>query len=106
MSAIRLGGELHLETDRRFHSSVFFHHHTSKLRKQIIRVLPDRPYRPFFLPHIALELLLDSLLMIHERAGTGQFYSRLSDSREDEIVRFLELNGIGDAISFPHWLHE
>src|SRR3546814_10762411 len=59
MSAIRLGWDLHLETDRRFHSSVFFHHHTSQLRKQLIRVLPDRPYRPFFLAHIALELLLD-----------------------------------------------
>lgn len=106
MTSIRRGWELHLETDRRFHSSAFFSYHSSRLRKQIAQVLPHRPFRPFFLAHVALELLLDSLLIIQEKVDTGKFYTQLAACRESEVVRFLEINGIPEAASFIPWLRE
>ncbi|QEC50968.1 hypothetical protein EDD80_101587 [Anseongella ginsenosidimutans] len=106
LRSIYRGWELHLETDRRFHSSSFFSLHSVELRKQIAAVLSGPPFRPFFLAHIALELLLDSLLIIQQRVDIGKFYLRLSACGEQDIVRFLEINGIHEAPSFTGWFRQ
>ena len=106
LMSISRGWELHLETDRRFHSSSFFSRHSVELRKQIATVFTGPPFRPFFLAHVALELLLDSLLIIQQKVDTGKFYAQLSACPEDDIIRFLELNGIVEAASFAGWYRQ
>lgn len=103
LASVLRGWELHLETDRRFHSSLFFKEHSRELRKQIAGVLDRLPFRPFFLAHVALELLLDSLLLLQQRVDPGKLYRQLAACEEQDIIRFLELNGIPQAPSFTAW---
>lgn len=97
------GWELHLETDRRFHSSRFFRQHSSTLRKEIAAIITRGPFRPFFLAHIALELLLDNLLLNDTKVNADLLYRRLSECDPGEIVRFLEITRADNAASFINW---
>jgi hypothetical protein len=56
------GWNKHLEVDRYFHSSEFFLHHSHQLKLELRPVIEGSPVKPFFLGHIAIELVLDNLL--------------------------------------------
>src|SRR5882672_11051779 len=57
------GWNKHLEVDRYFHSSEFFTHHSHRLKLKLLPAIEGSSVKPFFLGHIALELILDNLLL-------------------------------------------
>src|SRR5690606_22260906 len=95
--------ERHLETGRRLDSSLFFIEHRRELRKQVARALGRLPARPVFLAQVAPELRLASLLPLLQRVDPGKLYRQLAACEEQDIIRFLELNGIPQAPSFTAW---
>ena len=98
--AILDGWKRHLKVDRHFHNSGFFIEHTGQIRKAITPALSNSIVRPSFLAHIALELLLDSNLLIMEHVRTNDFYSHLRESDREAVKSFLRLNKLDDTDHF------
>jgi acyl carrier protein phosphodiesterase len=89
-----LGWEKHLEIDRHFHSSVFFKHHAHQLKLLLTPAIAGSTVKPFFLGHIALELILDNLLLTTNTVFADDFYDHLKNAKEENIRTFLELNSV------------
>ncbi len=106
VSSILIGWERHLAVDNFFHSSDFFYHHTSEMRIRIAPILEKSPARAFFVAHIALELLLDGLLLTESVLDTDRFYKRLHTSNRDAINQFLMLNNITETAIFFKFFDE
>lgn len=106
LNGILEGWKRHLEVDRYFHSSDFFCFHTQNIKTLIRPFLINTEVRPSFVAHIALELMLDSLLLKENIVETGQFYKYLSAADVTSIKIFLELNGIFDTSPFFNFLDE
>ncbi|WP_442794876.1 ACP phosphodiesterase [Pelobium manganitolerans] len=98
--AIMLGWQRHLKVDRVFHSSMFFRYHQHQLKLCIRESLNGTPIKPFFVGHIGIELLLDSLLITQNKVNVNDFYRHLAKVDLDEIRRFLKLNHIHDVEKF------
>ncbi|PRY55384.1 hypothetical protein B0I27_101353 [Arcticibacter pallidicorallinus] len=98
------GWKRHLEVDRYFHSSEFFRRHTSILRLQIVPHLLHSNVRPSFVAHIALELMLDSLLLTELNLNSSRFYTQLTNADEDMLDNFLLLNNIPEPSTFFNFL--
>lgn len=94
------GWQLHLETDRLFHNSDFFQQHSHGLRQHLRTILSREPFRPFFLAHISLELLLDHLLIRSNRVDTTRFYAHLEQCEPEILDRFFYAAGIHDYAPF------
>ena len=94
LSQILKGWNRHLEVDKYFHSSEFFKEHTSEIRTAVAPFLENSPARAFFVAHIALELMLDSLLLTESVLNTENFYRHLSTCDREVLHRFLQLNNI------------
>lgn len=90
----------HVEVDRYFHCSDFFMEHSSAIRTLIAPYLETSPVRPSFLSHIALELMLDSLLISKKLVSADDFYTQLHHINRSTVTRFFELNGIEDTPQF------
>jgi acyl carrier protein phosphodiesterase len=88
------GWKKHLEIDRHFHSSGFFIHHAHQLKLLLTPAVAGSEVKPFFLGHIALELILDNLLLTTNTVFADDFYDHLKNAREADISAFLVLNGI------------
>ncbi|MVN21110.1 ACP phosphodiesterase [Mucilaginibacter arboris] len=89
-----LGWKKHLEIDRHFHSSDFFKHHAHQLKLLLTPAVAGSAVKPFFLGHIALELILDNLLLTTHTVFADDFYDHLKNAEEANIRAFLELNGV------------
>ncbi|WP_407430339.1 hypothetical protein [Arcticibacter sp.] len=100
------GWKRHLEVDRYFHSSEFFSRHTSTLRLQIVPHLLHSDVRPSFVAHIALELMLDSLLLTELSLDSSRFYTQLESTDEDVLSKFLLLNNIPESSIFFNFLED
>lgn len=98
------GWKRHLEVDRCFHSSEFFRRHTAILRLQIAPHLINSDVRPSFVAHIALELMLDSLLLTELNLDSSRFYAQLKKADEDVLDNFLLLNNIPESSVFLNFL--
>src|SRR6201996_9190995 len=100
VNSIVTGWNKHLEVDRYFHSSGFFQEHSHELKKLLTPVVQGSPVKPFFLGHIALELILDNLLITTDKIEVYNFYGHLQDC-DDEIVQdFLTFAGLKDSTKF------
>jgi hypothetical protein len=88
------GWKKHLEVDRYFHSSGFFITRSHELKKLLIPAIENSPVKPFFLGHIALELILDNLLLTSERVSVEDFYDHLSGCNNEVIQEFLNFSGL------------
>lgn len=99
------GWKLHLESDRIFHNTAFFREHTERIRKRIYPVLSRKPFRPFFLAHVSLELLLDHLLLTGGHASPADFYARLEACDPDVLEAFFQQENISDYQSFFPFYH-
>jgi hypothetical protein len=97
---IILGWQKHLEVDRYFHSSEFFITRSHELKLRLLPAITGSPVKPFFLGHIALELLLDGLLITTDKISVGSFYNLLDDCRERVIVEFLQFAGMKDTSAY------
>lgn len=100
LQSILIGWQRHLDIDRYFHSSDFFMEHTKAIRTAVAPVLLNSEVRPSFFAHIALELMLDSLLLKLKIINAFQFYDLLAQSERATIQLFLELNLITDTPRF------
>lgn len=95
-----LGWQRHLEIDRVFHNCDFFFHHSHQLRVALAPVLETLPIRASFFGHIALELLLDHLLIRDDVVSVDRFYHHLGHASRDGIARFLKIIGLEDQQRF------
>lgn len=100
LSAIYRGWGRHVEADRHFHNAPFFYTHTHELKLLLAPMVADTPIRPSFLSHIALELLLDHLLLHHQAVHESDFYECLAAADRDTVARFLKLCDVPDTAFF------
>ncbi len=98
--SILSGWKRHLVVDRHFHNSGFFIKHTNAIRTAIAPVLVHSPVRPSFLAHIALEIMLDSILLTENIIDADHLYSNLRQSDRKALNNFLELNMMDDTVHF------
>ncbi len=94
------GWNKHLEVDRYFHSSEFFKEHAHHLKNRLKPAILESPVKPFFLGHIALELLLDNLLITSDKIVVDEFYTQLMSCEKSVINEFLLLAGLKETESF------
>lgn len=99
------GWKRHILVDKYFHSSSFFFEHSRNLRKRISQFLNDSPVKPFFVAHIALEIMLDSLLLKNNLIQPTVFYKHLLQIDKTTLSRFLEINKIDDPEQFIRFLN-
>ena len=58
------------------------------------------PVKPFFLGHIALELILDNLLITTGKISVDDFYRHLAGCDHAKIKEFLNFSGLQDTGKF------
>lgn len=100
VNSIIKGWNKHLEVDRYFHSSEFFLTHSHKLKKLLTPVIVGSSVKPFFLGHIALELILDNLLITTNKITAHDFYVHLNGCDHEVIQEFLTFAGLKDSSKF------
>ncbi|MBK1438734.1 hypothetical protein JHJ32_01940 [Parapedobacter sp. ISTM3] len=100
LHSIYHGWTRHMETDRYFHNSAFFYSHTHALKILLTPTVSDTLIRPSFLSHIALELLLDHLLLRNNWVHESDFYAYLGAIDYEMTDRFLRLCEIKDTAFF------
>lgn len=98
------GWRKHLEVDNYFHTSTFFKTETAQLKKLILPTVAVGPVKPFFLAHIALELMLDHLLLHANVVNINTFYQQLNRANANELSSFLTLSGLPDEEIFSSFL--
>jgi hypothetical protein len=103
--SILKGWNKHIEVDRLFHGSDFFKVQTGILKQMILPAVLSGPVKPFFLAHIALELVLDHLLVAAGKINVNTYYAHLSKSNTSELASFLLLAGIEDIQLFSRFLN-
>jgi len=89
VNSIIKGWNKHLEVDRYFHSSSFFKTQSHQLKKLLLPAIDGSPVKPFFLGHIAVELILDSLLLTTQTIVVDSFYNHLAKCDTDVIRQFF-----------------
>lgn len=100
INSITRGWNKHLDVDRYFHSSDFFATHSHQLKKELTPVIATSPVKPFFLGHIAVELILDNLLLTTGKITVDDFYDHLKGCDNTIIEEFLVAAGIKDTTRF------
>jgi len=100
ISDIIAGWQKHLAVDRYFHTSQFFITHSSELRILLTPAVAGSPVKTFFLGHIALELILDNLLITTDKVSPDDFYSHLSSCNNQAIEEFFHFAGLADTDQF------
>jgi hypothetical protein len=94
------GWQKHLEVDRYFHSSEFFITRSHELKLLLKPAIVGSPVKPFFLGHIAIELILDNLLLTTGKVSVNDFYAHLSSCNNEIIREFLNFAGLQDTDRF------
>jgi hypothetical protein len=100
VNCIVTGWNKHLAVDRYFHSSDFFLSHSHQLKKLLAPVIEGSPVKPFFLGHIALELILDNLLITTNKITAHSFYEHMMGCDKEIIQEFLTAAGLKDSTRF------
>ncbi|WPU93022.1 hypothetical protein SNE25_27245 [Mucilaginibacter sabulilitoris] len=100
INSIIAGWNKHLAVDRFFHSSDFFVTHSHELKKKLLPAIEGSPVKPFFLGHIALELIIDNLLLTTGKIQVDDFYAHLSGCESTVIAEFLSFSGLKDNTRF------
>jgi hypothetical protein len=100
VNSIVRGWNKHLEVDRYFHSSGFFVEHSHILKKELLPAIEGTPVKPFFLGHIALELILDNLLLTTQKVTADGFYDHLDGCKADVVDEFLTCAGLKNTAVF------
>lgn len=103
-SSILIGWNNHLAVDKYFHNSSFFFKHTAEIKVELKPILEGTQFRPSFLAHITLELILDHLLISQNLVSVEDFYIAIEEVEILTISDFLEKSGIQDATPFFNFL--
>ncbi|MGA6117901.1 ACP phosphodiesterase [Sphingobacterium anhuiense] len=99
-SELLKGWNGHIEVDRLFHNSDYFFHHTHEIKESVKNELIGLPIRPSFFAHIALELLLDHLLIEHKAVSIAKFYTALERVDRNSLRSFLVTSELKDVAKF------
>ncbi len=94
------GWNKHLAVDKYFHSSEFFITHSHQLKVLLTPAIEGSPVKPFFLGHIAVELIIDNLLLTTNRLKVDDFYDHLKSCDHTVIEEFLTIAGLNDTDRF------
>jgi acyl carrier protein phosphodiesterase len=94
------GWKRHLEVDKYFHSSEFFAHHSHQLKLVLAPAIQGSVVKPFFLGHIALELILDNLLITTGKLNVDDFYVHLDKVETDKLELFFNYSGLENPERF------
>jgi len=94
------GWNKHLAVDRYFHSSDFFLTHSHRLKELLTPAIEGSPVKPFFLGHIAIELILDNLLLTTHKISADDFYDHMQGCDHAVIQEFLTFAGLKDTTRF------
>jgi hypothetical protein len=100
VNSIIQGWNKHLAVDRYFHSSDYFISHSHQLKKLLLPTIEGSPVKPFFLGHIALELMLDNLLLTTKKVSADRFYDLLDGCEAPVITEFLTFAGLKNSAVF------
>ena len=100
LNSILKGWKRHIHADVLFHSSAFFTEHTAQLKVELLPILAESKVRPSFLAHIALELLLDHLLVVNGKVNIDSFYDHLASINPEGLKNFLKKCGCTDTEHF------
>jgi hypothetical protein len=100
INSIIEGWQKHLDVDRHFHSSDFFLQHSHALKNLLRPAIEASPVKPFFLGHIAIELILDNLLLTTNKITVDGFYNHLGSCNEEVIHEFLTFSGMRNTDVF------
>lgn len=100
VSKILMGWNNHLAVDKYFHNSTFFFENTARIKIDIKPMLEESLFRPSFLAHITLELILDHLLLTQQIVHVDAFYTALQNVEEEVIEEFLTISGVIDSRDF------
>jgi hypothetical protein len=106
ISSLIQGWKKHLEVDRYFHSSSFFLEHSHQLKKMLLPAIEGSPVKPFFLGHIALELILDNLLLTTQKVTADGFYDHLDGCKKQIVDNFLTFSGLAHTAVFFKFYEE
>ena len=106
LKKIFIGWKRHLQVDKYFHSSDFFCHHTEAIKAKISPILESSAARPSFVAHIALELMLDALLLTESVVKAERFYSQISEVDRQALHEFFKLNQISHTAPFFKFFDE
>jgi len=99
-NAITVGWKRHVEVDKIFHNTDFFYEHTHRLRKELEPIVADLPIRASFLAHIALELLLDHILIEQNLVSVTRLYEHLENSNKGIVTNYLHVFETVDVDKF------
>ncbi len=105
LQPILTGWKRHLQVDILFHSSDFFNIKTQELKQLLLPILKDTPVRPSFLAHIGVELLLDHLLVQHQKIAIYSFYDQLEAADHQHLTEFIHQCKISDSSLFFKFLN-
>jgi hypothetical protein len=94
------GWHKHLEVDRHFHNSEFFKTHSHQLKLVLRPAVEGSAAKPFFLGHIALELILDNLLLTTGKLTADGFYDHLNQCDHGAVSAFLTHSCMKDPAAF------
>jgi hypothetical protein len=100
VNSILQGWKRHLEVDVYFHSSAFFKHHSHQLKLVLAPAIQGSIVKPFFLGHIALELILDNLLITTGKLSVDAFYDHLDNADLTIVETFLNYSGLAKTEIF------
>ncbi|HZH55177.1 MAG TPA: hypothetical protein VFD72_05960 [Sphingobacteriaceae bacterium] len=106
LESLYAGWKHHVEADRVFHNLPFFYEHTHALRLRFDPVVADSPIRSSFLSHIALELMLDHLLLSDDALHEDHFYRELMAVDRSTVRRFLEICEMPDPDTLFRFLDQ
>lgn len=68
----------HQLADEMWHYGNYFNEKTKEIKKILKNYeMVDKPYRPFFMTHVMLEILLDRTIVIHEKQVAISLYESL-----------------------------
>ncbi|TWT50704.1 hypothetical protein Pla22_34470 [Rubripirellula amarantea] len=82
----------HIDDDRWFHSTEAFTHTNLELAVELRDLLPgDTGFRPMFVGHIVIEMLLDSIWIRRDRSFGEQYYSAVENADAREIERCVNV---------------
>jgi hypothetical protein len=100
INSLIAGWQKHLDVDKHFHSSAFFVTHSRRLKELLRPAIEGSPVKPFFLGHIAIELILDNLLLTTGKITVDGFYDHLGSCDEAVIHEFLSFSGMRNTDVF------
>ena len=92
VAAVARGVDRHIADDRWFHGTEAFVQTNLDLAVQLRDLLPgDRGFRPMFLGHVLIEVILDSIWIAEDRSLAERYYDAVEQIDASEVERAINV---------------